>query len=153
MNVEEQVNLRNYREEYKLVFDGCKFAASLRFITVGFAVSIQSALFAIYSQSIADEENRFNVVVTFMVAMLFLAAPIIVEIRTTSLYRAFRKRGSDLEFCLGITDGIFHRIAEISKRRGKKFRIRCSHTRGIALVYMGILVLWITFLVVTVIQR
>lgn len=35
-----QQNQKIYREEYKLVFEGCKFAASLRFVTAAFAISI-----------------------------------------------------------------------------------------------------------------
>ena len=109
---EGQTSQENYRDEYKLVFEAYKFFVSIRFITVAFAMSIQSALLTIYSQSV--KENHLNTYAIFSVAMLFLIALIIIEWRTTILFRSLLKRGTELEFQLGLPNGFFHRIAELS---------------------------------------
>lgn len=138
-----------YQDEYKLVFEGYKFFVSIRFITVAFAMSIQSALLTIYNQAV--KENRLNGYAIFSVAMLFLTALVIIEWRTTSLFRSLLRRGTELEFQLGLPNGFFHRIAELSAIKG--FRSFITHTWGINLVYVGVFVLWIMLLVATIIKK
>jgi len=96
----EPPSQENFRDEYKLVFEGYKFFVSIRFITVAFGISIQSALLPIYNQAV--KESRLNGYAIFSVAMLFLLALLIVERRTTSLFRSLLKRGTELEFQLGL---------------------------------------------------
>ena len=145
----EPPDQQNYRDEYKLVFDGYKFFISLRFIVAAFAMSIQSALLTIYNQAVKEALlNRFAV---FSVAMLFLAALIIVEWRTTILFRTLLKRGTELEDQFGIPNGFFHRIAELSDQKG--FRGYITHTWGLRLVYAGVLILWVILLVAMLTQK
>jgi len=139
----------NYRDEYKLVFEGYKFFVSIRFITVAFAMSIQSALLTIYNQAV--KENRLNGYAIFSVAMLFLTALVVIEWRTTSLFRNLLRRGAELEFQLGLPHGFFHRIAKLSAMKG--FRSFVTHTWGINLVYVGVFVLWIMLLVATITKK
>jgi len=136
---------QSFRDEYKLVFEGYKFFVSIRFITAAFAMSIQSALLTIYNQAV--KENRLSGFAIFIVAMLFLTALIIVEWRTTFLFRAMLKRGTELEFQLGLSDGFFHRITKLSKQKG--FHRFITHTWGINLVYAGVFILWVMLLVAT----
>lgn len=138
---------QNYRDEYKLVFDGYKFFVGLRFIVAAFAMSIQSALLTIYNQTV--KENRFQGFAIFVVAMVFMVALIITERRTIKLFKSLLDRGIELEFRLGNLYGFFHQISEISP---KKFQFVATHTKGITLVYMGMFVLWIMLLVATIIR-
>lgn len=140
----EPPDQQSYRDEYKLVFDGYKFFVSLRFIVAAFAMSIQSALLTIYNQTV--KESRPHGFAVFVVAMVFLVALAIIERRTINLFSGLLKRGTELEFQLGLTHGFFHRIAEISP---KKFQFVATHTKGITLVYVGMVVLWIMLLVAT----
>lgn len=142
----ESPSQENYRDEYKLVFEGYKFFVSIRFITVAFGMSIHSALITVYNQAV--KENPFNGYAIFSVAMLFLLALLIVERRTTSLFRSLLKRGTELEFQLGLPTGFFHRIAELSALKG--FRSFITHTFGITLVYVGVMILWVMLLVATI---
>ena len=142
----EPPSQENHRDEYKLVFEGYKFFVSIRFITAAFAMSIQSALLTIYNQAV--KETRLSGYAIFLVAMLFLAALAIIEWRTTFLFRALLKRGTELEFRLGFPDGFFHRITELSGQKGlRKF---ITHTWGINLIYAGVFILWIVLLIATV---
>lgn len=144
----EPPDQQSFRDEYKLVFEGYKFFVSIRFIVAAFAMSIQTALLPIYSQAV--KESRLNGVAIFIVAMLFLVALGIIEWRTTILFRALLKRGTELEFQLGLLNGFFHRIAELSAQMG--FRSFITHTWGINLMYASVFVLWIILLVATIIK-
>lgn len=135
------------RDEYKLVFDGYKFFVSLRFIVAAFAMSIQSALLAVYNQTM--KENRLHGFAVFIVAMIFLFALTIIERRTIQLFKGLLSRGTELEFQLAILHGFFHRISDISP---KKFQWVSTHTKGITLVYVGMFSLWIMLLVATLIK-
>ncbi len=141
-------NQEHYRDEYKLVFEGYKFFVSIRFITVAFAMSIQSALLTIYNQAV--KENRLNGIAIFIMALFFLGAILIIEWRTTFLFRSLLRRGNELEFQLGLPSGFFHRIVELSAQKGLSSFI--THTWGINLVYFGIFVLWVILFVSTLIQ-
>jgi len=145
----EPPSQENFRDEYKLVFEGYKFFVSIRFITVAFGISIQSALLPIYNQAV--KESRLNGYAIFSVAMLFLLALLIVERRTTSLFRSLLKRGTELEFQLGLPTGFFHRIAELSAPKG--FHSFITHTFGISLVYLGVFILWVMLLVATITKQ
>ncbi|MCX6720165.1 MAG: hypothetical protein NTV36_03615 [Candidatus Staskawiczbacteria bacterium] len=145
----EPPDQQSFRDEYKLVFEGYKFFVSIRFIVAAFAMSIQSALLTMYNQTMREKlHTEFAI---FGAAMLFLAATLIVEWRTTFLFRVFLRRGIELEFQLGLPNGFFHRIAEISAHKG--FRRFVTHTWGINLVYVGVFSLWTMLLVATVINR
>ncbi len=139
-------NQENSRDELKLLFEGYKFFVSIRFIVVAFAMSIQSALLTIYNQAV--KENLFHNVIIFPLAMLFLVALAVIERRTTSLFRSLLNRGNEVEFQLGLPNGFFHRIAELSRQKGLRSFI--THTWGIGLVYVGIFVLWTMLFVAAV---
>jgi len=79
---------------------------------------------------------------------LFLVAMLIVEWQTKFLFSALLKRGVELEFHLGLFNGFFHRIAELSAQKG--FRWFISHTWGINILYFGVFVLWALLLVATI---
>lgn len=143
----EPPDQQNFRDEYRLVFDGYKFFVSLRFIVVAFAMSIQSVLLTIYNQTV--KESHLQGFIVFTVAMVFLSALAIIERRTINLFSGLLKRGAELEFQLGITHGFFHRIAEASP---KHFQLVATHTKGITLVYVGMFALWILLLVATIIK-
>ena len=143
----EPPDQQNFRDEYKLVFDGYKFFVSLRFIVAAFAMSIQSALLTIYNQTVKD--SYLNGIAVFIVAMVFLMALIAIERRTIQLFKGLLSRGTELEFQLGMPNGFFHRISEISP---KKFQFVATHTKGIALVYVGMFVMWMVLLVATIIR-
>jgi len=125
----EPPSQEHYRDEYKLVFEGYKFFVSIRFITAAFAMSIQSALLTIYNQAV--KENRLNGIAIFIMALFFLGAILIVEWRTTFLFRSLLRRGNELEFQLGLPNGFFHRIAELSSQKGLSSFV--THTWGLTL--------------------
>src|SRR3990167_11421597 len=112
----EPPSAEHYRDEYKLVFEGYKFFVSIRFITVAFAMTLQSSLLTIYNQTVT--ESLFHNVVVFLLAILFLAALAIIERRTASLFRNLLNRGNEMEIQLGLPNGFFHRIAKLSKQKG-----------------------------------
>jgi len=136
-----------YKDEYKLVFEGCKFFVSLRFIVVAFAMSINSALLTFYGSQ-AVKENEFLKYAVFVLAIIFWFALLIVELRTTFIFHNFMKRGNTLEFQIGNPNGFFHSIEELSKMKGLYSLIR--HRWGIGLVYIGMLGLWIMLFVATI---
>jgi len=141
----EPPDQQSFRDEYKLVFEGYKFFVSIRFIVAAFAMSIQSALLTMYNQAVKDKSHAEFA--AFGAAMLFLTATLIVEWRTTFLFRVLLRRGVELEFRLGLFNGFFHRIAELSEQKGLRRFI--THTWGINLVYVGVFVLWAMLLVAT----
>ncbi len=145
----EPPSQENARDEYKLVFEGYKFFVSIRFIVAAFAMSIQSALLTIFNQAV--KENHLNGSAIFGLAMLFLSALLIIELRTTILFSSLLNRGSELELQLGNIHGFFHRIAELSRQKGLRQFI--THTWGIRLVYAGMFILWVMLLVVTVTKK
>ncbi len=145
----ESPSQENFRDEYKLVFEGCKFFVSVRFIVVAFAMSIQSALLTVFNQAVKD--NYYNAYPIFGVGMIFIAGLFIVELRTTSIFHSFLKRGNELEFQLGNPHGFFHRIDELSQAEG--FHSLVHHSFGINLVYLGMFTLWVVLLVVTIVQN
>lgn len=142
----EQPNQDVYRDEYKLVFEGCKFFSSLRFITAAFMMSIHSALLTLYNQAMKDKSFS-NDYAIFVVALVFWVALFIVELRTTSIFRSFIDRGIEIEFQLGIPNSLFHKIDELSKVKGVYVIIR--HGVGIKIVYAGIILLWLALVFVT----
>ena len=144
----ESPNQEIYKDEYKLVFEGCKFFVSLRFITAAFAMSINSALLTLYGQAI-NESKLFEVAV-FGIAIIFWVGLLIVEIRTTSIFHSFLERGNVLEFQLGNPNGFFHSITELSVTSGLWSFVR--HRWGIRLVYAGMFVLWAMLLVATIVR-
>ena len=144
----ESLSQEYYRDEYKLVFEGYKFFVSIRFVTAAFAMSIQSALLTIYNQTV--KENQLNGIAIFTMALFFLGAILIVEWRTIFLFRSLLRRGSELEFQLGLPNGFFHRIVELSAQKGLRSFI--THTWGINLVYFGIFVLWVMLFTSTLIR-
>lgn len=141
----ESLDQQNFRDEYKLVFEGYKFFVSIRFITAAFAMSIQSALLTIYNQTV--KESRLHGFIVFAVAMVFLFALAIIERRTIQLFKKLLNRGTELEFQLGIPHGFFHRILEVSPTR---FQFVATHTKGVTLVYVGMFTLWTMLLVATI---
>lgn len=145
----EPPSQEHLRDEYKLVFDGYKFFVSLRFIVVAFAMSIQSALVPIYNRAI--QQSYFSGYAVFGLAILFLVALWIIERRTINLFSSLLSRGAQLEFQLGNPNGFFHLISAISPRQ--KFRLIATHTKGITLVYVGMLILWIMLLVATLVKQ
>ena len=146
---EDPTNLEIYREEYKLVFDGCKFFVSIRFINVAFAMSIQSALITIYNQIVVG--NRLSGLAISWVAELFLVAAIIIEWRTTSIYNSFIRLGNELELQLSLPSGLFHRIVKLSAVKG--FRLLIRQSVGISPVYLGMILLWVILFLTTITKK
>lgn len=140
--IPDRPSLDLQRDEYKLVFEGCKFFVSTRFIAIAFAMSIQSALVPIFNQVV--KENIIQGYSIFGLAMLFLLATFIIERRTTSIYRGFIGRGNELEFQLGLLGSFFHRIAELSENKGLRSFVR--YRWGFRLFYAGMTILWIMLL-------
>lgn len=132
----------NYRDEYKVISEEHRFFGGVRFITAAFALSIQSAMFAVFNQVARD--NKVAAVAIFVMAIIFLVAVFIIERRTIRIFRVIVKRGKELEFYLGLTGGIFHRLDELSEAKGF-----ATHTRGISLIYWGIFALWIILIIAT----
>jgi hypothetical protein len=135
-------NQENYRAEYDVVSEGYRFFVSIRFITAAFAMTIQSTLLTLYNQTAKDNQPAGFAV--FVMAIFFMAAILVVEWRTIFLFRRIIKRGTEIEFYLGLQNGFFHGIAELSAEKG--FRSFITHTWGINFVYFGISILWIVLL-------
>lgn len=146
----EPPDQQNFRDEYKLVFEGYKFFVSTRFITAAFMMSIQSALLNFYNQTIKERQPTTGFA-TFSAAMLFLIAMLIVERRTTSLFHVFLKRGIELESHLGLPNSCFHEIGNLSRQKG--LRSFVTHTWGINILYFGVLILWVLLLVATITKK
>lgn len=140
-----QSSQENYRTEYGAVASGYRFFVSLRFITVAFAMTLQSTLLTLYSQSIKNIANdRFGGFAIISIGIFIISAILIVEWRTISLFRWTLKRGTELEFYLGLSGGFFHGIDELTTRCGLRSFI--THTWGINLVYCAVYVLWFIIL-------
>ena len=144
----------NYRSEHKIVAEGWKFFASLRFIVAAFAVALQSALFTFYNQALKDglrkEQSAFAIA---FVGMYTIFGVLLIERRTIKLLIEIMRRGTELEFGLGTMEGFFHRLMapELAHPRGLLRRI-ATHTGGLMLVYISIFMLWIYFFTVNLIK-
>ena len=146
----DQFDQEIYKDEYRLVFDGCKFFVTLRFSVVAFAMTINSALLTLYGQAVI-QRNKFLELSIFGIALIFWFALLIVELRTTLIFHSFMRRGNELEFQIGNPNGFFHRIEGLSVTRGFYSLIR--HRWGISLVYAGMFVLWVALLVATITRQ
>ena len=101
---------------------------------------------AFYNQVV--QRNHLNGYAVFVVAILFLIALAIIELRTTALFRNLLKKGTELELRLGMPTGFFHRIDKLSRQTGLSSFI--TQTWGISLVYVSIYVLWLILLAATI---
>lgn len=73
-----------------------------------------------------------------------------IEKRNIAHFRLLVKRGIELEFCLGINGGHFHRINELQTSRPKGIERFYTHTMGITIIYFVLYILWIFLLVVSI---
>lgn len=148
MNEEQNLDLNrqeNYRTEYKEVAMHHRLFVSLRFIVAAFTITIQSALFTLYIQSIQDVRLRIYATLIPFVGFVIVVAILIIERRNISLFRAMAQRGKELEFNFGLTDGLFTRLSEPELVRPKGWRRLVTHTWGIGVVYGVLMLLWLLF--------
>lgn len=146
-NISEPIQQKNYRTEYNTVSQGYRFFVSIRFITVAFAVTLQSMLLTLYNQIAKNDTPGLAII---LVGIFITSSILIVEWRTILLFREILKRGIELEFHLGLQNGFFHRIVELSTQHG--WRSFITHTWGINILYSFIFVLWF-LLLATILTR
>ncbi len=142
-----QERQENWRTEYRTVTLGWRFFASLRFIVAAFAVTLQSALITLYNQTAkvgggGDRWLGMNAITIAVMGLYTILAILFIEWRTVSLLREVMRRGVELEFHLGATEGFFHRLSDPKLVRPKGIRRAITHTGGLTLVYMSIFLLW-----------
>ena len=142
MNADQLPSQEIYRDEYKIISEEHRFFGSVRFITAGFALRIQAALFTLFNQAVKDD--RVAGIAVAIMAVILLGATVIIERRTIILSRLITRRGSELEFQLGLLNGIFHRFEQLPER----WRV-ITHTWGINTIYLSIFVFWLVLCVTT----
>ena len=130
----------NYRKEYDAVVSSWKFFVGLRFIVVGFAVTLQSALITLYSAEQLDSA------IIPIVGIFIISAIWLIEQRTIELFRLMNQRGVELEFLLGLPDGQFHRLNNIELVRPPGIKRIVTHTIGISIIYATIYTLWFSLI-------
>ncbi len=136
----------NCQKEYDIIATSWRFFISLRFIVIAFTVTLQSALFTIYSrfpQEQAGGISRFYYIFIPLLGILTVLATSIIETRNIKHFQLFVRRGIELEFHLGIQNGHFRRIYELQStvQRGiKRFQ---THTWGIRIIYFSLYIIWI----------
>ena len=143
------VRQENYRTEYKEVAANHRFFTSLRFIVAAFTATLQSALFTFYNQAIQQTSQQSRTTTILFVGISIVVAVVVIEQRNIALFRAMIRRGKELEFNLGLTDGQFSRLSEPELVRPKGWKRILTHTLGLRYVYAVILALWITLLVLS----
>ena len=126
---------------------------SLRFIVIAFTVTLQSALFTLYSMFPQEQARgifRFYYVLIPLLGILTVLATSIIERRNIKHFQLLVKRGIELEFYFGIKDGHFRRIYELQSTVQQGIERFQTHTWGIRIIYFALYVIW-TFLFLTAI--
>ena len=145
--------LKSYKKEYGIVATSWRFFISLRFIVIAFTVTLQSALFTLYSMFPQEQARgifRFYYVLIPLLGILTVLATSIIERRNIRHFQLLVRRGIELEFCLGIRDGHFWRIYELQSTIPKGIERFYTHTWGIRIIYFAMYIIWI-FLFLTAI--
>jgi len=147
--------LKSYRKEYNIVATSWRFFISLRFIVIAFTVTLQSALFTLYSRFPQEQARgifRFYYVLIPLLGILTVLATSIIERRNIKHFQLLVKRGIELEFYLGIRDGHFRRIYELQSAIPKGIERFYTHTWGIRTIYFALYVVWIFLFLTAVIN-
>jgi len=145
----------NCQKEYDVVATSWRFFISLRFIVIAFTITLQSALFTLYSRTIPQEQKQHGIFQFYYITIPLLGiftvlATSIIEKRNIAHFRLLVKRGIELEFSLGISGGHFKRIHELQTSRPKGIERFYTHTIGITIVYFVLYILWIFLLIVAI---
>ncbi|MBI4415205.1 MAG: hypothetical protein HY566_03110 [Candidatus Kerfeldbacteria bacterium] len=149
----DAVPQENYRTEYKEVAANHRFYAGLRFIVAAFTATMQSALFTFYNQALKQPAPQARATIISVVGLLTITAVMVIEQRNVSLFRAMIRRGKELEFNLGIADGLFSRLSEPRLVRPKGLRRIITHTWGIGFTYGVIYIIWLALVAFSLINR
>ena len=142
-----------YLKEYDVVATSWRFFISLRFIVIAFTVTLQSALFTLYSRFPQEQAQgifRFYYIFIPLLGILTVLATSVIEKRNIKHFQLLVKRGIELEFYLGIQDGHFRRIYELQSTVPRGLKRFQTHTWGIRIIYLALYVIWI-FLFLTAI--
>jgi len=143
----------SYKKEYGIVATSWRFFISLRFIVIAFTVTLQSALFTLYSRFPQEQTKgvfRLYHIFIPLFGILTVLATSIIERRNIKHFQLLVRRGIELEFHLGIKDGHFRRIYELQSTIQRGIERFQTHTWGIRIIYFALYVLWI-FLFLTAI--
>lgn len=142
------------RAEYDIVAASWRFFSSLRFIVVAFTITLHSALFTLYNQSITRVNptnsasgviagHKIPAFIIPLIGLLTLAAILIVERRTVALFRIMIKRGTQIERRLAIFYGHFQRLSEDELVHPRGIKRAITHTWGILFFYYTLACLWL----------
>lgn len=131
----------NYRMEYKELGPNLRFYGGLRFIVAAFAMTLQSAFLAFYSQALQRPTPPIPNAIIFGAGIVTMVAVSIIDLRSIILFSMVIERGKELEFNLGLPDGQYSRLNKITMQL-KGFRWFITHTGGIWLTYGVIFTLW-----------
>ena len=145
-----------YKKEYDIVATSWRFFISLRFIVIAFTVTLQSALFALYSrlsQEVAKSDLRLYYTFIPLLGILTVLATSIIERRNIKHFQLLVRRGIELEFYLGIQDGHFRRIYILQTTRGKGLARFYTHTWGIRIIYFALYLIWIFLLLTSLVVK
>jgi hypothetical protein len=147
----DETRQENCRTEYSVVADGWKFFAGLRFIVAAFAVALQSALFAFYAQVMKNGSGKEQLAFAIAAVGLCITLSILlIEKRTVKFLLETMRRGTELEFGFGATNGFFHRLMEefFYPKGVRKITRRID---GLAVIYVILFLLWLYLAVVNLI--
>ena len=136
----------NCQKEYDVVATSWRFFISLRFIVIAFTVTLQSALFTLYSRfppEHAQGVSRFYYIFVPLLGVLTVLATSIIERRNIKHFQLLVRRGIELEFSLSIQDGHFQRIYELQSTVSKGLERFYTHTWGIRIIYFALYIIWI----------
>lgn len=138
---------KNYRREYDIVATSWRFFISLRFIVIAFTITLQSALFTLYSSKFPPEQTsnmfRFYYIFIPLLGVFTVFATSIIEKRNIAHFRLLVKRGIELEIFLGLIGGHFQLINELQTTRQRGRKRFYTHTWGITIIYFTLYIIWI----------
>ncbi len=145
-----------YQKEYDIVATSWRFFISLRFIVIAFTVTLQSALFTLYSRFPPEQaKGVFHLYYIFipLLGILTVLATSIIEKRNIKHFQLLIRRGIELEFHLGIQDGHFRRIYELQSMIQKGMERFQTHTWGIRIIYFALYGIWIFLFLTAIVSQ
>jgi len=151
---ESSAHDENLRMAYEQVANSFRFTVSLRFIVAAFATTLQSALLTLYSQLFQQTHllGRIGIVTLPFVGLIVIWAVFLIEQRTIGIYHTLLQLGTELDFQLGLGNAHFRRITAPGPSNLTFSQKIFSHTVGIRIIYLGIVVTWISLLILSIVE-
>lgn len=135
------------RNEYQAVERGWRFFSGLRFAILSFTATLQFGLFGgyqfIFTRVEDDKLGNLGEVALLVIPVFGITATLVtalIERRDQAMYAVCLERGASIEEELGIPDGHFRQISNVSSGR-------LPYTHFIRLLYALLGIAWISLFV------